>query len=119
YFSTTLVASSLIKEGDVSIIALRLSDSESAKITSLNLDSRFPLTRSWRINPRLRVDQRKINSDFSTEWVYTPGIRILFRKSQKYRIDLEAGKRFSQRDSAIVDFDRESYFFNLGYQVFF
>ncbi|MBT5218123.1 MAG: hypothetical protein HOM16_01395 [Woeseia sp.] len=119
YFSTTLVASSLIKEGDVSIIALRLSDSESAKITSLNLDSRFPLTRSWRISPRLRVDQRKINSDFSTEWVYTPGIRILFRKSQKYRIDLEAGKRFSQLDSAIVDFDRESYFFNLGYQVFF
>lgn len=119
YVSTTLVASSLVREGDVSMIAIRLSDSDSAKVTSLNVDSRFPLGESWRINPRIRIDQRKISSDSSTEWVYTPGIRIYFRKSQKYRIDLEAGKRFSQRTSTIVDLDRESYFFNLGYQLFF
>jgi len=119
YFSTTLVASSLLKEGDVSMIGLRVSDSESTKVISLNLDSRFPIGRSWRINPRLRIDRRQIRSDSSHEWLFTPGIRIQLRKSQKYRFEFEAGKRYSQRQSGTIDLDRESYFINLGYQAFF
>lgn len=119
YFSTSLVVSSIFKEGDVSMIGLRASDSDSTKVLSLNLDSRFPFGRTWRINPRLRVDRRQIMSDQSTEWLYTPGIRIQLRHSQKYRVELEAGKQFSQRDSDIIDFDRESYYVNVGYQAFF
>jgi len=42
-----------------------------------------------------------------------------YRRSQKLRIELEAGKLFSQQDSASSNQDRESYFVNLGYQVFF
>ena len=33
--------------------------------------------------------------------------------------EFEAGKRFSQRQSGVLDLDRESYFVNLGYQAFF
>ena len=40
-------------------------------------------------------------------------------RSQKFRIELEAGKQISQRDTVTVDMDRESYFINLGYQAFF
>lgn len=119
YFSTTLVASSLLKEGDVSMIAVRVSDSDSTKVISLNLDSRYPIGRTWRINPRLRIDRRQIMADSSYEWLFTPGIRIQFRKSQKYRFEFEAGKRFSQRQSGLIDLDRESYFVNVGYQAFF
>ncbi len=119
YFSTTLIASSLLKEGDVSMISVRYSDSDSTKVMSLNLDSRFPLGESWRINPRLRIDRREIMSDGSDEWIYTPGIRIQLRKSRKYRFEFEAGKRFSLRQSGLIDLDRESYFVNLGYQAFF
>ena len=119
YYSTTFVASSLLKEGDIYLISLRASDSETTKVMSLNLDSRFPLGRALRINPRLRVDRRQIMSDSSIEWLYTPGIRIQLRNSQKYRVQFEAGKRFSQRESELINLDRESYFVNLGYQVFF
>jgi hypothetical protein len=86
---------------------------------SLNLDSRFPFGRKWRVNPRLRIDRRDIMSDGSHEWIYTPGIRIQLRQSQKYRFEFEAGKRFSQRQSGLINLDRESYFVNLGYQAFF
>lgn len=119
YFSTNLVASSLLKEGDVSMIGLRFSDSDSTKVVSLNLDSRFPFGRGWRINPRIRIDRREILSDGSQEWLFTPGVRLQFRQSQRYNFELEAGKRFSQRDTTTVDLDRESYFFNVGYQAFF
>lgn len=119
YFATSIVASSLLKEGDVSIFGLRYSDSDTSRVMTLTLDSRFPFGKTWRVNPRLRIDRREGLADSSYEWLYTPGIRIQYRRSQRFRIELEAGKQFAQRESVAADTDRESFFFNLGYQVFF
>ena len=119
YMSATLVASSLFKQGDVTIFSVRYSESESSQVTSLSLDSRFPIGASWRINPRLRVDKRQVVSDSSNEWLYTPGVRIQYRRSRKLNVELEAGKQFAQRQLVDSDIDRESYFINLGYQMFF
>jgi hypothetical protein len=58
-------------------------------------------------------------SEADYEWLYTPGVRIQYRRSQKFRIEFEAGKQFSQRESFGTDLDRETYFINLGYQSFF
>lgn len=119
YFSADLVASSLFKEGDVGIMSLRYASSDTADVYSINLDTRFPLGRSWRVNPRLRVDYREISSDLSTQMIYTPALRIQYRLGKRGRIDFEAGKRFSSRDMDETDLDQESYFINLGYQLFY
>jgi hypothetical protein len=119
YFSTDLVASGAFTEGDVGIIGLRYSVSDTTDVYSLNLDTRFPIGRMWRINPRLRIDYREILSDQSTQWNYTPGIRIQFRPGRRWRVDLEAGQQFSRREMATSDLDREARFVYLGYQYFF
>ena len=119
YYSGNAVLSSLFKEGDVTIIGLRYSDSNSSRVMSLTADTRFPIGRSWRINPRLRIDRRERLNDSSNEWLLTPGIRIHYRRSQRFRLELEAGKQFSQRESSVIDIDRESYYLNIGYQAFF
>ena len=119
YYSGSLLASSLLKEGDVTILSARYSDSDNSKVTSLTVDSRYPFGRTWRVNLRLRVDRRQLMNDDSEEWMFTPGVRIQYRRSQKFRIELETGKLFSQRDSEFANQDRESYFVNIGYQAFF
>jgi hypothetical protein len=119
YVSTDLVASSLLKEGDVTLLRLRYSDSTSASTYSFNLDTRYPIGRRIRLNPRIRVDYREMNSDLSTQWILTPGIRMQYRRSQRFRFDLEAGKQFMTRDSDVIEEERESYFVNIGYQLFF
>jgi len=119
YFSADLVATSMFKEGDVGILSLRYATSDSADVYTVNIDSRFPIGRTWRINPRLRVDYREINSDLSTQWIYTPGLRLQYRIGRRARIDFEAGKQFSSRDMTNSDLDRESYFVNLGYMLFY
>jgi len=119
YFSSTLIASSLFREGDVSMLSLRFSDSDNTQVTSLSLDSRFPIGKRWRINPRLRVDQRRIMADSSDELLYTPGIRVQYRRSRKLRVEFETGKQFASRETIGGDIDRESYFVTIGYQVFF
>ena len=118
YYSADLVASSLFTEGDVGIMGFRYSVSDSTDVYSINLDSRFPLGRAWRINPRLRVDYREIRSDQSTQWIYTPALRVQFRPGRHWRLELEAGKQFSRRDMALSDQDRESNFIYIGYQYF-
>ena len=119
YISSTLVASSLFREGDVSMLSLRYSKSDSTQVTSLTIDSRFPIGRRWRINPRLRVDQRQIMSDSSDELLLTPGLRMQYRHNKKLRFELELGKQFATRETLGADLDRESYFVNIGYQAFF
>jgi len=119
YFSGNLLASSLLKEGDVSIIGVRYSDSETSKVTSMTLDSRYPFGRTWRVNARLRIDHRQVTSTGGEQWLFTPGVRIQYRRSQKFRLELEVGKLFSRQDSMGMNQDRESYFVNIGYQAFF
>ena len=119
YYSGSLLASSLLKEGDVSIFSLRYSDSDTTQVISMTIDSRYPFGRTWRINARLRVDRRQLASDGSEQWLFTPGIRIQYRRSQKFRLEFEAGKLYSRQDSISISQDRESYFVNLGYQAFF
>ena len=119
YLATSLIASSLLREGDITIFGVRYSDSGTARVFSLTVDSRYPIGRTWRINPRLRIDQRQRLTSSSSEWLYTPGIRLQYRRSQKFRVQLEAGKQFAQQDSGGTDVDRESYYVSLGYQAFF
>ena len=119
YYHANFVASSLLKEGDVSIFGLRYSNSDTSSVTSMTIDTRYPFGRTWRVNPRLRIDRRQRVTDSSDEWIYTPGIRIQYRRSQKMRIQLEAGKQFARDNSTDIDRDRESYYVNLGYQLFF
>ncbi len=119
YFAANVIAGSLLREGDVTIISLRQSNSVTAKVVSMSVDSRYPINRTWRLNPRLRVDRRERMGEADYEWIYTPGIRIQYRRNQKLRIEFEAGKQFAQRDTELLNLDRESYFVNLGYQVFF
>lgn len=119
YFSTDLVTSGLFTEGDVGIVGLRYSRSDTTDVYSLNLDTRFPIGRKWRINPRLRIDYRQILADQSTQWNYTPGVRIQFRPTRRWRVDLEGGQQFSRREMATSNIDRDSRFVYFGYQYFF
>ena len=119
YLSANLTASSIFKEGDNSLFGLRYSESGTTTVYSLIADTRMPFGRAWRISPRLRLDFREFDGDGGSEWLLSPGIRIQYRRSQRFRLDMQAGRQFAQRDSGIVETDRDSYFFNLGYQVFF
>lgn len=119
YFSADFIASGLFTEGDVGIVGMRYTTSDTTDVYSLNLDSRFPIGRVWRINPRLRIDYREIRPDGSTQWNYTPGLRIQFRPGRRWRVDLEAGQQFSRREMASSDLDRDARFVYLGYQYFF
>jgi tetratricopeptide (TPR) repeat protein len=119
YYSADVVASSLFTEGDVGILGFRYAVSGTTDVYTTTIDTRFPIGRGWRISPRLRVDYREINTDQSTQWIYTPGLRVQYRMGRHVRFELQTGKQFSTREMARSDQDRESWFVYAGYQLFY
>ena len=119
YYSADVVASSLFTEGDVGILGFRYAVSGTTDVYSTTIDTRFPVGRGWRISPRLRIDYREINTDQSTQWIYTPGLRAQYRMGRHARFELQTGKQFSTREMARSDQDRESWFVYAGYQLFY
>ena len=89
------------------------------KVTTVTLDGRFPFRSGLRINPRLRVDRRERVALEGYEWFYYSGLRLQYRANRSFRVELEAGKQFSVQDNDAGIDDRESWFVNLGYQLFF
>ncbi len=119
YFSTSLVASSLFKQGDIYVSGVRYADSSTTRVYTLNLNNRWPLRRSFFLSPRLRVDYRQIKSDQSDEWIFTPGLRALWRSGRNVRVEFEAGRQIASRTTASGDIDRDSNYVMLGYQLIY
>jgi tetratricopeptide (TPR) repeat protein len=118
YVYGSLVGSSLFTEGDVSIFGLRFSDTEIARVSTLYLDSRYPLTNALRLNPRLAVSLRDIAADSSTETLVTPSLRLLYRFARRYEIELEGGGDIGSR-SGDANSDTTAYFIYAGYRADF
>ncbi len=118
YVYTSLVGSSLFIEGDVSILGLRYSDSEIARVSTIYLDSRYPVANSLRVNPRLAVSVRQISADDSSETFVSPSLRLLYRFARRYQIELEGGGDLGSR-SGDGNTDTTAYFIYMGYRAEF
>ena len=119
-YSVQLIGSSLLKEGDVSILGVSHYDAKDSKTSSLTLNSRYPVSNDWRINPRLRIDFK--TSDAGSDSVsYKPQLRTDYRLGKKITFELEGGVEWDDQreDGTVVAQDTEIYYFSLGYRWIF
>lgn len=119
FYNVQLIGSSLFKSGDTSILGTRYSDTSTAKIYTLSLDNRYPATREWRINPRVRLDYRENDNDGSNQWTALPSLRIDYRWRRRYRFEIEGGKEWTRRDFTDRTEDSSSYYLSAGYRIDF
>ena len=119
FYNLQLIGSNLIKNGDISVLGLRYSDTSTSNISSLTMDTRYPIKAVWRINPRFRVDYRDNSNNDSTQWIAAPSLRIDYRWRRRYRFEAEGGGEWSTQDLPNDTQDSSSYFFSLGYRADF
>lgn len=96
--SFQVTGSSLIKEGDIGIVDLRYFEGHTHKTYSLNLNTRYPVNRAWRINPRVRLDYRLNDRDAGEEISVRPSLRTDYRLGRHLRFELEGGGEWSNED---------------------
>jgi len=119
FYNLQLIRSNLFKTGDTSIVGTRYSDTSTAKIYTLSLDSRYPVIRAWRVNPRVRLDYRENDNDDSNQWTALPSLRMDYRWRKRYRFEVEGGKEWTTRDFTDRSEDSSSYYLSMGYRADF
>lgn len=119
YWYVSLVGSSLLTEGDVSILGLRYADGTTARTTAMFLDTRYPLTSRLRLNPRLMVSRREMLAGDATELLLRPGLRLFYRMGRNYQFELDVGGEFGNRDGAADTENTTAYYMFLGYRADF
>jgi tetratricopeptide (TPR) repeat protein len=119
FYATQLIGSSLIKEGDIAILGLRYSDTTNSDTVSLHLNTRYPVIRAWRINPRIRADYRQIKRNNVEQLKIRPSLRMDYYLKRRMRFEVDGGVDWSpdwiseQTDSS---FD---FFLTFGYRLYF
>lgn len=115
FLSTQLVGNSLLIKRDTSVIGLRYYDTEPSSTISLILNSRLPITRNWRINPRLQYDIRKLKDGRSQK-----KLRAIFKTDYRYennvRFDFEVGYDDTSEENNGNTLGNNNLFLTLGYR---
>jgi hypothetical protein len=119
YYSMTLIGSSLLTAQDTSILGFGYVDAGTVATSTLTFDTRYPVTRGMRINPRLRISRREIERTDSEQWIAAPSLRFLYRFARRFELELELGGEWSSQETDTESFDYNTYFIYGGYRADF
>lgn len=119
FYNLQLIGSNLLKPGDITVAGLRYSDTTNVDTTTLSLNTRYPITKFWRINPRFRVDYKDRVTNNSTEWILVPSLRMDYLLQRKYYFEVEVGGEYSELDGPGISDTTSTYYFTAGYRIDF
>ncbi|MBE9529299.1 MAG: SPOR domain-containing protein [Proteobacteria bacterium] len=119
FYSVQLIGSGLIKPTDTSIVGLRFSDTSTSDTVSINLNSRYPINRALRVNPRLRFDFSKVHRDGAKVFKVRPSLRADYYWKRRVRFEFEGGMEMAYERVAGQRDDSTDYFLRLGYRAEF
>jgi len=116
FLSAQIVGNNLLINHDTGVIGIRFNNTTPSNTLSLIANSRFPISRNWRINPRLQLDYRKLQGSGS-QTKYRALLRTDYRYLNKVRFDFEIG--YDATTSTNINNDTlgtNNLFFTLGYR---
>ena len=117
FYSLQFIGSGVIKADDVVSASLRHSETISADTSSLDMNMRYPLTKSWRADPRFGIDYQQSRDNVET-LTLRPSFRMDYAWKRNVTYDFEVGAYwsddFGNNTGSTLDFN-----FELGYRVDF
>ncbi|RMG92632.1 MAG: hypothetical protein D6708_06425, partial [Candidatus Dadabacteria bacterium] len=117
YATIQFIVTDLLMEGDLSLLGVRVADTESSRRYALDLNNRYPFGRAWRLNPRLFLEHRDGKDGRGDQDRVRPQFRIHYRPDRRWTLELDAGAEWFREE---WDGDAEitrGYFFSLGYRL--
>ena len=115
FISTQIVGNNLILKRDTGVLGLRYLDTSLSNTWSFIANTRIPVSRNWRINPRLQYDIRKI-TDGRSQNKFRALVRTDYRYLNKIRFDFEIGYDNTSEDINGQSLGSNNLFFTIGYR---
>ncbi len=119
YSSVQLLGNSLFFENDSHIIGVRYNDRERDRTISLYLNSRFRISREFRINPRLRMDYRSDKQDNDTRFIVRPLLKMDYRIGRWLYLEFEGGWEYRKETFSGIKQTSTGNYIYVGYRAIF
>jgi outer membrane protein assembly factor BamA len=119
YASAQIVGTSLIKEGDLGIFGVRFADTATSTRYGIDINTRYPISRAVRINPRLRVTYRTDKNDKGTQISARPSLRLNIYANRMFSLEFEGGAEWQKTDMPTTSNESWDYYVNIGYRLDF
>lgn len=102
FFGAQLMSTDLLMANDIYILSGRYADTATARIYTVDLNARVPVSNSFRVSPRLRYGYRdgKITSSTpvpGTFKQFQPTLRLNYFPFKRSEIEIEMGGNFTQQ----------------------
>ncbi|MBS0411972.1 MAG: hypothetical protein JSR86_18785 [Proteobacteria bacterium] len=119
YLSAQLIGSGLLKSGDLGIVGFRFANTGASYRYILDLNTRYPISRALRVNPRLILSYRDNKVTPGTEFSTKPSIRVNYYFRKHYQIELESGGEWTVDRSQVSHDTTLGYYLNMGFRADF
>ena len=115
YYSAQLIGSGIFTPGDIYVSALRYAsftnaDQTSSRMYVLDFNSIYPMSKQWRISPRLRLGDRTN----PTEYTVLPSVLTDYNWSKDLNLELEVGSKWTWSSHADVKTTSTDLFITAG-----
>jgi hypothetical protein len=130
YYGLQLIGSDLIMGNDIYILSGRYADTATAKIYTIDFNARLPITKNFRLSPRVRYGVRDnkptvfapVPGNFHQ---FQPTVRLNYYPIRNSEIEVEVGANFSQQriynttTSAFDQVNEKGWVLSAGYRLDF
>ena len=126
-----LIGSGFTRPGQLVMFGYRHDETQSVDTDTLWVDTRHPVGEKLRLQARLSVSNRVANQSPAgdiEQWIANPVLRVLYTGGRRYRLELEIGGQWSNREfpEALAppltpgnQFETTDYYAQLGYTLDF
>ncbi|MBW9256785.1 MAG: hypothetical protein K1562_04080 [Candidatus Thiodiazotropha sp. (ex. Lucinisca nassula)] len=116
FYSFQVIKNDLLKQGDIGVFTLRYSDSDTSDTYRVGVSSRYPITNTWRVNPRLDFSYRENKENDGTRFTVSPFLRMDYRLRKDFTFELEGGMNWFEEDDGTEVTNFTDFFFYAGYR---
>lgn len=114
YYSAQVVGSDLFKAGAIAILGVRYAELDASTQTSYQFNGRYPVTRSLRVSPKLRIDERQSIDGTSSRTSGRGSVAATWTPIRMAQFEIELGGVYTDSQSTFGLNEERGYFFSLG-----
>ena len=116
FLGLQLIGNGLFKAGDTTILSGRFGHTQTARDVQLGINTRYPITRNWRINPYVQFNRRNDRDDSDQRDVLRAALKMDYRWGRSVLLDMQLGYDSTRETLAGVSQASSALFYYLGYR---
>lgn len=119
YLDLQVRSENALGQGNFGSVQMRYYRSDTTTSSGLYFTNRFAFGERWWLYPRLSVDRSRFDPGAQEQLRIKPSLRLDFRQSRRFRLELEAGYEWTTRKMVSSNLDMQGLVVIAGWRAMF